>query len=112
MSGGEEPVPAILSAPLVALVHEQEWIAVTDDVSIGLLAQANGGTSEDVLLKALLAGNDLLLTTAPPDWDKGLDYLGLLTRFAQSDPRGAAALDAACLRVLRLKDRMGLLDGL
>jgi beta-N-acetylhexosaminidase len=105
------PRPAILAPELVALVHQHEWLAVTDDVAIGLLADAVGGSSEDVLVQAFLAGNDLLLTTAPPDWDKGLDYLGILSRLADSDPAAKQKLDEACRRVLRLKDRMGLLDG-
>jgi len=104
--------PAILSEKLVARAHESDWLAVTDDISIALLADAIGGTSEDVLVQSFKAGNDLLLTTAPPDWNKGLDYLGILTRLAESDPAMKKQLDDSCRRVLRLKDRMGLLDGL
>jgi beta-N-acetylhexosaminidase len=104
--------PAILSPELVALAHESEWLAVTDDLSIQLLADAVSGTQEDVLKQALLAGNDLLLTTAPPDWDKGLDYLAILTKFSQEDPAAKKQIEAACRRVLRLKDRLGLLDDL
>jgi len=43
---------------------------------------------------------------------QGLDYLGILTRLAESDPAMKKQLDDSCRRVLRLKDRMGLLDGL
>ncbi len=102
--------PAILAPDLVGLVHERDWVSVTDDLSIQLLADAIGGTSEDVLKQALMAGNDLLLTTAPPDWDKGLDYIGILVRFGQSHPAAKQKIDAACRRLLRLKDRLGLLD--
>ena len=105
------PRPAILSPELVALAHERDWITVTDDISIQLLADSVQGTSEDVLKAAFLAGNDLLLTTAPPDWDKGLDYIGVLTTLVESDDLARLKLDAACRRVLRLKDRMGLLEG-
>lgn len=104
--------PAILSAKLVAKVHEQDWLAITDDISIQLLADAIDGTSEDVLKQSFLAGNDLLLTTAPPDWNKGIDYLGILTELAERDPAARKQLEESCRRVLRLKDRMGLLDGL
>jgi beta-N-acetylhexosaminidase len=104
--------PAILSPSLVALVHEQDWLAVTDDIAIQVLADAIGGSAEDVLKAAFLAGNDLILTTAPPDWDKGIDPIGVLTRLAEEDPKARARLDDAARRVLRLKDRMGLLDGL
>jgi beta-N-acetylhexosaminidase len=106
------PKPAILSPELVALAHERDWIAVTDDLSIQVLADAVGGTTEEVLRQAFLAGNDLLLTTAPPDWDKGVDVIGVLTEFAEADPKAKALLETSCRRVLRLKDRMGLLDGL
>jgi len=104
--------PAILSAKLVARVHEHDWLSVTDDISIALLADAIGGSSEDVLVQSFLAGNDLLLTTAPPDWNKGLDYLGILTGLAERDAAASKQLELSCRRVLRLKDRMGLLDGL
>ncbi len=107
-----EDKPAILSPQMVAMVHQHDWLAVTDDLSIKALADAIGGTSEDVLKQAFLAGNDLLLTTAPPDWDKGIDYVGVLAELAESDPKAKQALDTACTRVLRLKDRQGLLDGL
>ena len=106
------PRPAILSPELVNLAHHNDWIAVTDDLSIALLAEAVKGTGEDVLREALLAGNDLLLTTAPPDWDKGLDYIGILAGLSESDPIAQQKIDAACHRVLRLKDRLGLLDEL
>jgi beta-N-acetylhexosaminidase len=106
------PRPAILSAPLVAMAHQHEWLAVTDDIAIKVLADAIGGSSEDVLKAALMAGNDILLTTAPPDWDRGLDYLGLLSAFAEENPNARLQVDVSCRRVLRLKDRMGLLDGL
>jgi beta-N-acetylhexosaminidase len=106
------PKPAIVTASLVEKTHEREWLAVTDDISIKLLADAIGGTSQQVLEESFLAGNDLLLTTAPPDWDKGLDYIGILTRLAESDEAAKQKLDAACKRVLRLKDKMKLLEGL
>lgn len=107
-----EKVPAILSATLVADAHRHGFLTMTDDISIGVLAEHGGGTSEQVLRRAFLAGNDLLLTTAPPDWDKGLDYIGLLDGFAKESAENRKLADDACRRVLRLKDRMGLLQGL
>lgn len=104
--------PAILAPSLVALAHERDWLTITDDIAIKALSDGIDGTEEDVLREALLAGNDLLLTTAPPDWDRGIDYIGLLTRFGEEDPAAKAKIDAACRRLLRLKDRMGLLEGL
>lgn len=104
--------PAILSPGLVALVHEHDLLAVTDDIAIQVLADAIDGSAEDVLVQAFMAGNDVLLTTAPPDWDKGIDPVGVLTRLAEEKPAARQRLDEACRRVLRLKDRMGLLEGL
>lgn len=103
--------PAILSPSLVALVHERDWLAVTDDIAIQVLADAIEGTPEDVLKQAFLAGNDIILTTAPPDWDRGIDPIGVLVRLAEDDPKAMKRLEESTRRVLRLKDRMGLLDG-
>lgn len=103
--------PAILSPTVVREAHARGWLTITDDVSIRLLADSIEGTSQEVLTRAFLAGNDVLLTTAPPDWSKGLDYLGILTSLAEASPENRALLTDACTRVLRLKDRMGLLDG-
>jgi beta-N-acetylhexosaminidase len=105
--------PAILAPELLALVHKNEsWIAVTDDISIQLLADTIKKNPEDVLKAALLAGNDLLLTTAPPDWDKGLDYVGILTKLGEENEVAKKRIDESVLRILRLKERMGLLKGL
>lgn len=106
------PRPAILEPALVSLAHERGWLTVTDDVAIRALAEQIGAEREEVVRLAFLAGNDLILTTEPPDWSGGLDYFGILTRLAESDPKMASQLDAAVRRVLRLKDRLGLLDGM
>jgi beta-N-acetylhexosaminidase len=106
------PGPAILEPALVSMAHESGWITVTDDVAIHALAEQIGAEREEVVRRAFLAGNDLILTTEPPDWAGGLDYFGILLKLAESDPRLAERLDAAVRRVLRLKDRMGLLDGM
>jgi beta-N-acetylhexosaminidase len=105
------PGPAILEPALVSMAHESGWITITDDVAIRALAEQIGAEQEEVVRRAFLAGNDLILTTAPPDWAQGMDYFGILMTLAQSDPRMAQQLDAAVRRVLRLKDRLGLLDG-
>jgi beta-N-acetylhexosaminidase len=81
-------------------------------VAIRALAERIGAEREEVVRRAFLAGNDLILTTEPPDWSGGLDYFGILTKLAESDSKMAEQLDAAVRRVLRIKDRMGLLDGM
>ncbi len=104
--------PAILEPALVSMAHENGWISVTDDVAIAALAEQIGAPQEEVVRQAFLAGNDLILTTAPPDWAQGMDYFGILMGLAESEPKMREQLDAAVRRVLRLKDRMGLLEGL
>jgi len=104
--------PAILEPALVSMAHENGWISVTDDVAIRALAEQIGAPQEEVVRQAFLAGNDLILTTAPPDWAQGMDYFGILMGLAESEPKMREQLDAAVRRVLRLKDRMGLLEGL
>lgn len=104
------PEPAILSPKLVGLAHEQGFITVTDDIAIKALADQIGATREEVLRRAFLAGNDLILTTEPPDWGDGLDYFGVLSELVEKDPKNLERLDAAVRRVLALKDRLGLLD--
>ncbi len=81
-------------------------------MAIRALAEQFCSEQEEVVRRAFLAGNDLILTTAPPDWAQGMDYFGILMTLVQSDAGHAERLDAAVRRVLRLKDRLGLLDGL
>lgn len=106
------PMPAILNEGLVGEAHGLGLIAVTDDLAIDALATPVGGDLAEVIRRAFLADNDLLLTTAPPDWDKGLDYIGILEKLVMSDPAHEARLAASCRRVLALKDRLGMLEGL
>ncbi len=105
--GGE---PAVIDHALVERAHYASWVTVTDDLAIAAIAQATGGDPAALLRAAYLAGNDLLLTTAPPDWDKGLDYMGVLMDLVNTDPQAMAALDDRVRRVLGLKDRLGLLE--
>lgn len=104
--------PAILEPKLVALAHQLGMISVTDDIAIKALAEQFGTSREEVVRRAFLAGNDLILTTEPPDWAGGVDYFGVLTKLIEDEPRHQALLDEACKRVLALKERLGLLDRL
>lgn len=73
------------------------------------LARAVGGDPAEVVRRALLAGNDLLLSTLPPDLETGgIDHVEIVRAHAAADPAAAAAVDAACTRVLRAKIRAGL----
>ncbi len=101
--------PAIICPEIVQLAHAQGWPTITDDLAIGTLAQATGDDPAELFLEAFRAGNDILLTTAPPDWDKGIDYLGILEAELRSDPSLLPTLDERVRRVLGMKDRLGLL---
>jgi beta-N-acetylhexosaminidase len=101
--------PAILCPEIVALAHEQGWPTITDDVAIQTLAQATGGDGERLFLEAIRAGNDIVLTTTPPDWSGGLDYLGILEAELRQDPSLLPSLELRVERVLQMKDRLGLL---
>ncbi len=102
-------VPAILSPELVARAHLSGWLAMTDDLAVPSLLLATRGDPRELVRRAFLAGNDLLLTTAPVDWEKGVDPRAVLIDLVQADPRLAARLDESVLRILRAKVRHGLL---
>ncbi len=105
-------VPAIFSEELVARAHKRGWLTITDDLAIHSLLAAADGSPEEVIRKAFLAGNDILLTTGPVDWDKGIDVRKVVLRLVLSRPELRARVDSSVLRLLRLKERSGLLEGL
>ena len=103
--------PAILSSELVDWAHDHGWLTITDDLAIEMLAEATGGDQEEVVRQAFLAGNDILLTTAPIDWDKALDYRGIVKELVVADPSLEARVDDSVRRVLMAKESVGLLEG-
>lgn len=107
-------VPAILSKEIVAMAHarEQQWVTMTDDIAVAPLREATGGDAEEVVRRAFHAGNDILLTTAPIDWDKAIDLRRILREEVERDPSLVHRIDASVLRILGLKERMGLFDAL
>lgn len=105
----EEPgLPATLSrAALTGLLRETlrfDGIVVTDALDMGGVKQAFGGG--EVAVRALAAGADLLLM--PPAPAATRDALAAAVRDGRV-PQGR--LDEACLRLLRAKERLGLLAG-
>jgi beta-N-acetylhexosaminidase len=102
-------VPAILSPELVARAHLSGWLAVTDDLAVPSLLLATGGDPRELVRRAFLAGNDLLLTTAPVEWEKGVDPRAVLVELVRGDARLGARLDESVLRILKAKVRLGLL---
>ena len=101
--------PAILSSTLVSEAHAHGWLTITDDLSIKALSEATNGDQNEVVRQAFLAGNDFLLTTAPLDWEKSLDYRGIIKELIEKDPSKEAILDEAVLRILKAKEDSGLL---
>ncbi len=101
--------PAIICPEIVEMAQQHGWPTITDDLAIGTLAQATDGDPALLFLEAFRAGNDILLTTAPPDWDKGIDYLGILEAEIRADPSLLPSLEQRVERVLGMKDRLGLL---
>lgn len=101
--------PAILSKTLVTEAHSQGWLTITDDLSIKALSEATNGDQAEVVRQAFLAGNDFLLTTAPLDWEKSLDYRGIIKEMIVADPSKENILNDAVLRILLAKEKSGLL---
>ena len=104
--------PAILTKKLVKEAKKHGLLTITDDLAVKILAKSVGGSREEVVRRAFLAGNDLLLTTAPPDWKKGVDYVGVIYQLVENSPQLKQQLNASCYRILSMKDRMGMLKNL
>jgi beta-N-acetylhexosaminidase len=102
-------VPAILSPEIVARAHLSGWLTMTDDLAVPSLLQATGGDPAELVRRAFLAGNDLLLTTAPVDWEKGVDPRAVVAALVRADPKLTERLDESVLRLLQAKVRLGLL---
>jgi beta-N-acetylhexosaminidase len=103
-------VPAILSPELVARAHLSGFLTVTDDLAVPSLLQATGGDAGELWRRAFLAGNDLLLTTAPCEWPGHPDPRAVLVALVRARPELAPRLDESVRRVLEIKARAGLLD--
>ena len=102
-------VPAILSPELVARAHLSGFLTVTDDLAVPSLLQATGGDATGLWRQAFLAGNDLLLTTAPCQWPGQPDPREVLAELVRSRPELRPRLDESVRRVLAAKARAGLL---
>jgi beta-N-acetylhexosaminidase len=101
-------VPAILSPELVARAHLSGFLTVTDDLAVASLRQATGGDVAELWRRAFLAGNDLLLTTAPAAWLDLPDPRRVLLELVRARPELEARLDESVRRVLGAKHRAGL----
>ena len=98
-------LPASLSPEVHRILREDlgfDGVVMTDDLAMDAVsAYAAGG---NVAVMSIQAGNDLVVTT---------DYRTQIPRVIQAVRDGALeeeAVDAACLRVLRWKLELGLLE--
>ena len=100
-------LPASLSPNVHRILREElgfDGVVMTDDLAMdAVAAYAEDGA---VAVMALTAGNDLVLTT---------DYRTQIPKVIEAVENGTldeAAIDAACRRVLRWKQALGLLEDL
>lgn len=105
VNGLESGVPASLSPQAYRYLREEmgfSGVAITDDLVMGAIRDYCGG--ESAAPQALMAGADLLIVSDLPT-----DYAAL--RQAVEEGRvSMARLDEAVLRVLELKEKLGLLS--
>lgn len=100
-------IPASLSPNVHRILREElgfDGVVMTDDLAMEAVSAYAGDGA--VAVMALEAGNDLVLTT---------DYRTQIPKVIEAVENGDLAesvIDAACLRVLRWKQALGLLEGL
>jgi beta-N-acetylhexosaminidase len=106
---GYGAVPAVLSPELVARAHLSGFLTVTDDLAVPSLRDAVGGDPAELWRRAFLAGNDVLLSTAPCQWPGLPDPRVILADLVRSRPELQPRLDESVRRVLAVKARHRLL---
>lgn len=100
-------LPASLSPNVHRILREElgfDGVVMTDDLAMEAVSAYAGDGA--VAVMALEAGNDLVLTT---------DYRTQIPKVIEAVENGdltESVIDAACLRVLRWKQALGLLEGL
>jgi beta-glucosidase-like glycosyl hydrolase len=112
-----DSLPAVISPKVVAWARSLygDGIVVTDDlwaVSVrqvvdptvtSLRQETSDRRFGELVQRAVLAGNDMLLITYPT---KVPVMIAAITRLMETDPPARALVDAAVLRILRLKQRL------
>lgn len=96
--------PASLSPPVHSILRDElgfQGVIMTDDLSMDAIKLYTNGQSPAV--QAVLAGNDLLLTS---DWER--DFQAVLSA-VQDGTISTEALDSAVGRILKWKKAKGLL---
>lgn len=95
--------PSSLSSPVIALLRQTigfDGVVMTDSLGMGAIANTAGLTQQEAALRAILAGSDMAMVL--PALDAEAARRRLLEAY-QAGELGAAALDQAVRRVLRLK---------
>ena len=101
------PTPSTLSSKVIqGLLREKmgfKGVVISDDISMAGMTRICD-SREDMLIRAINAGNDILLGVYPEDFD--------LVYAAVCDGRiPMERIDESCERVLALKEKIGLFDG-
>lgn len=101
---GNIPRPASASKKAIDILRKDlgfDGLVVTDAVSMKGLAAAF--THEDMYIECFNAGNDIILFC-------DMDYIDVMEQAVQSGRVTMERVDEACLRVLELKEKIGLFD--
>lgn len=107
---GDSPEPSSLSPAIVRDLLRGELgfggVAITDDLQMEAIAATH--TLEQTVLKAVAAGNDILLFAnyREPDIDLPEKVIAILSAAAAADPAVAEAIAASHVRIAALKARL------
>lgn len=107
---GDSPEPSSLSPAIVRDILRRELgfngVAITDDLQMEAIAATH--TLEETVLRAVAAGNDMLLFAnyREPDMDLPDKVIAILATAAMVDPVVAQAIEASHARIVALKARL------
>lgn len=105
----EAPIPASLSRRVVTrLLRERigyEGLVVTDDLEMGAVAGPDPG---ELAVKALLAGNDMVMFCNRPD--AAIQAMGRVREAMTSGRLDTERIEGSIARILEAKRRFGLLE--
>lgn len=102
--------PAVFVPELVDRARREPGVVVvTDDLATAPLLEW-AGSPREVVRAAVLAGNDLLVWSAPLDWERGTDIRAVLLDLVRGDAELEARVETSVRRVLGLKEALGLLE--
>jgi len=111
-AGGEAELPASLSPEWIDGVLRGDLgfdgVVISDDMEMGAIRSRF--SLRETVLRAVLAGNDILLfsNTAAYHPELGSEIHAILVAEAEADPAFAARIEESYARILALKQRLGL----